>query len=77
MTIKKPMKVQKPAAGGSSGGAAIASRLRLDNDEGAKKKAAPGGPAVTSAFIAAMLALVAAGVLTYMLWKHWEFLMPA
>jgi len=35
------------------------------------------GKATTYAVVAGFLALVVAGVLTYVLWQHWEFLMPA
>jgi len=85
MTIKKPMKVktsgaQKPAASGdqpaSAGGAAIANRFKLEVPAEAPKKASLSGPAVTAAFIAALLSLGVAGFLAFTLWKHWEFLMP-
>jgi len=84
MTIKKPMKVKpsgasKPAAEGdkpaSTGGAAIANRFKLDVPA-EPPKASASGPAVTAAFIAALLSLGVAGFLTYLMWKHWEFLMP-
>ena len=74
MTIKKPMKsAASPAAPATTGGATIADRFKLD---------APPPPPKTSggtkaAFIAGLLALAVAGILTYMLYKHWEFLMPA
>ena len=79
MTIKKPMKVAAPAptAGAPApGGATIANRFKLDMTEPAKKPAA-GGPASTIAAVAGLLALAVAGILTYILWQHWEFLMPA
>lgn len=66
MTIKKPMK--------TAGGATIASRLRLDTPQA---KPAPQGKALTFAFAAALVALAIVGGLTYLLWKHWEYLMPA
>lgn len=79
MTIKKPMKVMKPAgapAASPSGGATIADRFKLDMpDPDAQKPVA--GKATTCAVVAGFLALVVAGVLTYVLWQHWEFLMPA
>ena len=65
MTIKKPMKKE---------GATIASRFRLDTTTPVKTS---GGKATTVAFSAAMLSLAVAGVLVYLLWKHWEFLMKA
>lgn len=67
MTIKKPMN--------TAGSAAIASRLRLDTPDA--KKSAPQGKGLTFAFAAALIALAVVGGLTYLLWKHWEYLMPA
>ncbi len=57
---------------GAPGGATIADRFKLDAPV---QKQAPKG--TTAVFICALIALGVAGVLTYMLWKHWEFLMPA
>lgn len=77
MTIKKPMKVttvKKPGAA-APGGAAISDRFKLDAPP--PRKAAVSGPATKAAVIAALLALAVAGTLTFVLWKHWEFLMPA
>ena len=79
MTIKKPMKAPAPAsdaAAPAAGGATIADRFKLDMTEPAKKPAA-GGPASTIAAVAGLLALAVAGILAYILWQHWEFLMPA
>ena len=75
MTIKKPMKTAA-AAPAQVGGATIAGRLKLDAYDG-PAQAAPAGKATTAAVIAGFVALVVAGVLTYVLWQHWEFLMPA
>ena len=69
----KTIKIKRPA--GATGGAAIADRLKLNAPEAAP--VAPNGKATTYAVVAAVLAFLAAGVLTYILWKHWEFLMPA
>ena len=79
MTIKKPMKAPAPAsdvAAPAAGGATIADRFKLDMTEPAKQPAV-GGPASTIAAVAGLLALAVAGILTYILWQHWEFLMPA
>ena len=57
---------------GAPGGATIADRFKLDAPV---QKQAPKG--TTAVFICALIALGVAGGLTYMLWKHWEFLMPA
>lgn len=78
MTIKKPMKAPETAetaapAMPAAGGATIADRFKLDlQDPNAAKASAGVGTVV--ALIAAVLALVAAGVLTFVLHQHWEFL---
>ncbi len=74
MKIKKTAKTIKAPA--VSGGAAIADRFKLDDDIGAKKTA-PAPKSTAAAFFTALVALGVAGVLTFMLYKHWEFLMPA
>ena len=75
MTIKKPMKTAMTAPA-QVGGATIAGRLQLDTSDVAKTPA-EGGTAATVALVAGFLALAVAGILTYLLWQHWEFLMPA
>ena len=78
MTIKKPMKAPAAApavAPAASGGATIANRFKLDLTEPDKKPEA--GKATTCAAVAGLIALGVAGLLTFILWKHWEFLMPA
>ena len=83
MTIKKPMKAAAPAAPTeaaavpAAGGATIADRFKLDMTDPNAKKPASGGVASTIAVVAGFLALGVAGILTYILWQHWEFLMPA
>ncbi|MBR2065607.1 MAG: hypothetical protein IJ983_00800 [Kiritimatiellae bacterium] len=57
---------------GAPGGATIADRFKLDAPV---QKQAPKG--TTAVFICALISLGVVGVLAYMLWKHWEFLMPA
>ena len=80
MTIKKPMKVAAPAqparAPAPGAGATIADRFKLDMTE-PEKKPTVSSTASTVAAVAGLLALVVAGILTYILWQHWEFLMPA
>ena len=79
MTIKKQMKAAAPAADATApaaGGATIADRFKLDMAEPEKKPVA-GGTATTVAGIAGLIALAVAGILTYILYQHWEFLMPA
>jgi len=78
MTIKKPMKASStvtPAAS-AAGGATIADRFKLDMPDSAVQKPAT-GKATAFAVVAGLLALALAGILTYVLWQHWEFLMPA
>ena len=74
MTIKKSNN-GAVAAGASAGGAAIADRFKL----------APTAPSATAtvskksamwALIAALVATAASAILTYTLYKHWDFLMP-
>ena len=79
MTIKKPMKTAAPAADATApaaGGATIANRFKLDMTEPEKKPAAS-STATTVAGVAGLIALIVAGILTYILYQHWEFLMPA
>ena len=79
MTIKKPMKAAAPAAdaaASAAGGATIANRFKLDMTEPEKKPAAS-STATTVAGVAGLIALIVAGILTYILYQHWEFLMPA
>ena len=79
MTIKKPMKTAATAAdtaAPAAGGATIANRFKLDMTEPGKKPAAS-GKSTTCAVAAGLLALAVAGILAYILWQHWEFLMPA
>ena len=80
MTIKKPMKAPAaadPAAVPAAGGATIADRFKLDMSDGDAKKPVAGGKSATIAVMAGLVALAVAGILTYILWQHWEFLMPA
>lgn len=72
-----PATASEPAAIPPAGGATIADRFKLDlSDPGAKKPAA-GGKAAACTLAAGLAALAAAGILAYLLWQHWEFLMPA
>ena len=74
MTIKKPMKTAAAAQPAQVGGATIANRLKLDTSDGAAQ-AAQAGKATTAAVIAGLVALAVAGVLTYVLYQHWDFRM--
>ena len=79
MTIKKPRKTAATAGAAvpATGGATIANRLKLDMPDPGAKKPAPTGVATKCAATAALIALAVAGILTFILYKHWEFLMPA
>ena len=79
MTIKKPMKTAVTAAdtaAPAAGGATIANRFKLDMTEPAKKPTVS-STATTVAGVAGLIALIVAGILTYILYQHWGFLMPA
>ena len=82
MKIKKPL--SKPAAEapeeGSApvaGNAAIADRFKLDLQDPSAKKGSSGGVAATIAAVAGFIALIVAGVLTFVIYQHWEFLKGA
>ena len=60
----------------AAGGATIADRFKLDlQDPSAKKQSA--GAGTMAAVIAALLALAVSGILTFILYQHWEFLQSA
>ena len=77
MKIKKTSLAAKGTPG-ATGGAAINDRFRLDPVAPA---AANGGTisskAAAVALSAGIVALLLVGVLTYVLYDHWVFLMPA
>ena len=75
MTIKKPMKAPAMVPA-TAGGAAIASRLQLDTSAVASAHPA-NSKSTTFAAVAGLIALAVAGLLTYILWQHWDFLMRA
>jgi hypothetical protein len=82
MKIKKPKTIKTPIKGAgktkvtgavgspSSSGAGALPEAALKNGTVGKK-------AATCAFAFALIGLAVAGILTYILYKHWEFLMPA
>ena len=87
MTVKKTLSLkrpqptegsaeQAPAATAPAGGATIADRFKLDAAEPVKKSA-DAGVATKVAVIVALAALAIAGLLTYTLYGHWEFLKGA
>ena len=46
-------------------------------DSAAKKSASPAGKGTIVAIVAAVAALAATGILTFILYQHWEFLKTA
>ena len=79
MTIKKPMKAPEPetaAAPAATGGATIADRFKLDLTDPSAKKA-PAGKGTMCAVIAGVLALAVAGILTFIIYQHWQYLANA
>lgn len=75
MKIKKPT-APAAAAPASTGGATIADRFKLDVAP-AKPVRTVNKTASLIALIAAVVALGVSGMLTFTLYQHWEFLMPA
>ena len=72
MTIKKPTQVQEPAPAAPTGGATIADRFKLDvPDPNAGK--AKGSKMAAVTLVVALVALALAGILTFVLYQHWEF----
>jgi len=58
-------------------GATIADRFKLDApDPATLKRATASKKATQFALTAAVLAFVVAGILTFTLYQHWDFLMP-
>ena len=78
MKIKKtkPMKVP---GGEGSGGAAIADRFKLEpvDTAAAPRNGYISKTAATAALVCGLIALAVTVTLTVMIYKHWEFLMPA
>ena len=74
MKIKKPVPAATAAAP-ATGGATIADRFKLDLTNPADAKVATVGKgATTAAFVAGLVALGVAGLLTFILFQHWSFL---
>ena len=81
MTIKK-LKTTKPAVAPASSsaesaaptGATIADRFKLDALDANATKGSVGKKAAAVALSVALLALAVTGVLTFVLYQHWDFL---
>ena len=77
MKIKKTKMMKTPASEGA-GGAAIADRFKLDPvDTTAPRNGYISKNAATTALVFGLIALAVTITLTVMIYKHWEFLMPA
>ena len=77
MKIKKTKPMKAPG-GESAGGAAIADRFKLEPiDTTAPRNGYISKNAATTALIFGLIAFAVTVTLTFMIWKHWEFLMPA
>lgn len=74
MQMKKTMKIARPAAGGAT----IADRFRIDAPAPGGKSggATVGRKAAAWALAAGGVGLLLSGILTYVLYTHWEYLMP-
>lgn len=76
MTIKKPTpSATEPTMTPVTGGATIADRFKLDAPDPNAKKAS--GAGTTIAVVAGLLALAVAGVLTFIIYQHWQYLANA
>ena len=73
--MKAPADSEIPEMPPAAGGATIADRFKLDIPDANAKAVV--GKGTTAAAIAGLIALAIAGILTYLLWQHWEYLMPA
>ena len=77
MKIKKPLPNQGAPAGATTGGATIADRFKLEPTTPQKKDVATVGKKGTLwALLAGVASLAVAGILTFLLYQHWEYLMP-
>ena len=77
MTIKKATGASDTAAEMApvTGGATIADRFKLDIPD--EKTTKGPGKGTTVAFIAGIAALAVVGILTFVMYQHWEFLKDA
>ena len=91
MTLKKPMSVKRPTVKADSmpstegvaelpaapAAATIADRFKLDAPDPNAKKSAASGVGSTVAVLAGVAALAVVGILTFVIFQHWEFLKGA
>ena len=75
MTIKKPINESDAAEVSAAGSSGVPERFRLDVDPNAGRSS--GGVAATIAMVAGLAALAVVGVLTFVIYQHWEVLKGA
>ena len=75
MTIKKPINESGVAEVPETETSTIPERFRLDVDPNAGRSS--GGVATAVALVAGLAALAVVGVLTFVIYQHWEFLKGA
>ena len=76
MTLKKTTQTQEPLAAAPTGGATIADRFKLDMPDPNAAKPKSGKMAAVT-LVVALVALATAGILTFVLHQHGEFLKGA
>ena len=78
MTLKKTTTSTEPEAmtAVNEGGAVIADRFKLDMPDPSAQKQ-KGGKLAAVTLVVALLAMAVAGVLTFIMYQHWEFLKGA
>ena len=67
----------KAAAPASTGGATIADRFKLDVPAKPVKSGGASAAGSSIAFFVALAGLALAGILTFVIYQHWEFLKGA
>jgi hypothetical protein len=78
MTLKKTATaaVAEPMSAVNEGGAIIADRFKLDIPDPSANKP-KGGKLAAVTLVVALAAMAVAGVLTFIMYQHWEFLKGA
>ena len=71
------MKIKKTVLKNSPGAKPAASAASGANASLAAKNGTIGKRAVATTFVFALIALFVSGTLVYIMYRHWEFLMPA
>ena len=77
--MKAPKLAPEPAGSAPAGGgsAVLADRFKLDLQDPNSRRGSSGGTAATVAAVAGLIALAVAGVLTVVIYQHWEALKGA